>query len=209
MSKNIFFFGDSICFGQFISPHKTWVSKLSVELNKHDSDYIIFNPSHSGDTTRMVLEKMPFDVQQHGIFSILIQYGINDSNYWASDNGLQRVSQAAFKANLIEIIDRAKAFGAKKIFLDTNHPTNKKITVKNKKIEHQIGNRKYNQIIRQVALEKKVQLIDIERYFLIELNKINKTISHYLLKDGIHLNEEGHKLYYKIVFPYFKKHKII
>ena len=206
MSAHIFFFGDSICFGQFISPHKTWINSISNELHKITEDITIFNPSHSGDTTRMVLEKMPFDVQQHGIDVILIQYGINDSNYWLSDNGLQRVSKRAYEANLHEIILRAKTFGAKTIFLDTNHPTNKPVTVHGRQIPHQIGNAEYNEVIRKVAAEAGgVQLIDIEKEFQKKMKETNTTIGKYLLDDGIHLNVSGHDLYFEIICPYFLK----
>jgi lysophospholipase L1-like esterase len=162
MTLHIFFFGDSICFGQFISPHKVWINRISEELHKIEDKIIVFNPSHSGDTTRMALENMPFDVQGHGVDIILIQFGINDSNYWLSDGGLPRVSPKAYEANLLEIIERAKTFGAKHIFLDTNHPTNKTVIVNSKEIPHQLGNSRYNEIIRKVAKESGVQLIDIE-----------------------------------------------
>lgn len=204
MNTHVFFFGDSICFGQFISPHKIWVNRISRELHKVRSNATIYNPSHSGDTTRMALEKMPFDVQQHGIDVILVQFGINDSNLWESDNGLHRVSPAAFEANLFEIVERAKRFGAKKIFLDTNHPTDKIIRLGKRNIQHQTGNKAYNELIRKVARRSKgVQLIDMEEAFLREMRK-GRTINHYLLEDGIHLNDNGHDLYFETIYPFFK-----
>lgn len=204
MGLHVFFFGDSICFGQFMSPNKIWVNRICENLHQINDDITIFNPSHSGDTTRMVLEKMPFDVQQHGIDVILIQFGINDSNIWKTDKGLPRVSKRAFEANLFEIIERARTFGAKYIFLDTNHPTNKMIESNDGLVPHQNGNVVYNQIIRKVAKESHgVQLIDMEQAFLTKLNE-GKKIEDYLLEDGIHLNNNGHDLYFETIYPYFE-----
>lgn len=209
MNKNvnmkIFFFGDSICHGQFVSPHKTWVSRISAELSQLDPAVLILNPSHSGDTTRMALEKMPFDVQQHGIDIMFIQFGINDSNFWLSDNGLPRVSKMAFEANLFEIVERAVRFGAKRIFLNTNHPLNKIVVLGNgKKIQLQDETTKYNKLIVKVASKlKNVRLVDIEKEFYKRINK-GKTVNYYLLEDGVHLNDNGHDLYFEIILPIFK-----
>ena len=46
------FFGDSICFGQFVSPHKTWIVKLSEKFETvYGKDFVVMNPSVNGNTT--------------------------------------------------------------------------------------------------------------------------------------------------------------
>jgi lysophospholipase L1-like esterase len=202
----IFFFGDSICFGQFISPHKTWVSRIAQRLERLPGGECItvMNPSISGNTTRMALERMPFDVQEHGVDIALIQYGINDSNLWETDKGLPRVSQQAFEANLLEIITRFRTFGARKVFLNTNHPTSKMISLGETQIPHQKGNQEYNTIIRQIAEnDSEIQLIDIEQEFLTRIEG-GRSLNEYLLVDGIHLSAQGHLLYEQIVYPFIK-----
>ena len=52
-----------------------------------------------------------------------LQFGLNASNCWDTDRGLPRVSEAAYEANLVEMIARARKFGARHIVLSTNHPT--------------------------------------------------------------------------------------
>jgi len=81
----IFFFGDSICFGQGVSPHFTWVTRLSRALDERLSsraDVLTQNPSVNGNTTRMALERMPYDVQSHAPDVLYIQFGLNDCNGW-------------------------------------------------------------------------------------------------------------------------------
>lgn len=200
---NVFFFGDSICFGQFVSPSKIWINSISQQLDSIDEDEKIrvLNTSISGNTTRMALERMAFDVQNHGIDVILIQFGMNDCNYWDTDRGVPRVSPESFKANLIEIINRARVFGAKKIFLNTNHSTLLLDKFKYADLTYQQSNENYNKIIRKVAEETDVILIDVEKQWLDELSN-GKELNTLLLEDKIHLSPEGHQLYSKIVGPY-------
>ena len=122
-SCKIFFFGDSICFGQGVSVHKTWVSICSSRLGQEfpDIDFIINNPSINGNTTRMALERMSIAVQDHRPDILVVQFGMNDCNYWKTDGGHPRVSPKAYEANLEEIVDRAMIFGTKKIILHNNH----------------------------------------------------------------------------------------
>ena len=104
----IFFFGDSICFGQYTSPHESWVTQISEKLNEVASErqfkILIQNPSVNGNTTRQALERMPYDVQSHEPEILIVQFGMNDCNYWETDRGMQRVNPQSFEANINEII---------------------------------------------------------------------------------------------------------
>lgn len=200
---NIFIFGDSIPYGQFVSPHKNWVVRISHKLSVDypSSNIVVMNSSISGNTTRMALERMQFDVQSHGIEMLLIQFGMNDCNYWETDRYLPRVNKEAFKHNLIEIILRGRVFGAKKIFISTNHPTLKTQPFSHfPKITYQQSNESYNKVIRHVARQTKCILIDHERKWKNELKK-GVQLKNLLLKDGIHLSNEGHDLYFSYVMP--------
>jgi len=197
------FFGDSICYGHFVSPHCTWVTSISYKLHETFGEKLwVNNCSVSGNTTRMALERMYFDVLAHHVDIILIQFGLNDCMLWETDRGLPRVSKKSFQANLEEIIQRSKLFGAQQIFLTTNHPVNKFIKIGNNSIPHQKGNFEYNKIIRKVAKSStNVQLIDIEKIFLSYPLKKEKLLQ----PDGVHLSKEGHSLYFCHVYPYMKQ----
>lgn len=197
---NFFIFGDSISFGQFVSPHRTWVTKVAdvIEKKLAPAKVRIINTSISGNTTRMALERMPYDVQSHGCDYMMVEFGMNDCNCWDDHKGLARVSEKAFEANLLEILERGKVFGAKKIFILTNHPTTKKENFNGLNFSYQQQNENYNNIIRKVAEMSKCILIDIESGFKADA-KVMNNLQDYLLPDRIHLSEWGHDLYGAIV----------
>ena len=98
--KKLIFFGDSICTGQYVSIHKGWVNKLSKSLSSEN--IMILNSSVNGRTSRQALEDMPYHVQEQRPNYLVIQFGMNDCNYWESDKGVPRVSPKSFEANIIE-----------------------------------------------------------------------------------------------------------
>ena len=83
----IFFFGDSICVGQYVSLHKGWVTQLSAafadfgEARGHRIS--VTNASASGRITREALERMPYEIQSQHPDIVIIQFGMNDCNHWA------------------------------------------------------------------------------------------------------------------------------
>lgn len=201
---NVFFFGDSIFSGQYVSPHKVWVTRVASKLDElqTDDEIRIINASVSGNTTRMALERMSYDVQSHGVDLISIQFGLNDCNYWETDNGLPRVGKLAFEGNLHEIIDRAITFGAKKVFINTNHPTGKYEKMPKSSITYQESNEQYNNIVRKVAQQRNdVQLNDVEKFIKDYLSKNNLPLESIVLPDMIHLSELGHDVYYEFIAP--------
>lgn len=207
--KNIRFyiFGDSICFGQHVDLHKVWAVKLSKYVNKElakiDKHIVFNNLSINGNTTRMALERMPYDIQSNKPDYLLIQFGMNDANYWLSDNGVPRVGKHAFKSNLEEMIDRANAIGVKKIFLNTNHISTLTGIMKNTNISYQKSVMDYNKIIREVSnYSSNIILTDIENVFS---KYSEKELEKYILEDGVHLSELGHDVYFNELFPQIEK----
>lgn len=204
----LFIFGDSIGYGQLVSHHKTWAAKLSEKLSKsiRENSFVIQNASVNGNTTRQALERMSYDVTSHSPDILIVQFGMNDCNYWASDFGSPRVSKNAFSANLIEIIEKALNCNVRHIFLNTNHPSLKTGIEHIEGLTHTDSNREYNEVIRktfnEVISHFPITLIDIEGEFEKELNtNMKMKLNDLLLQDGIHLSEEGHNLYFKIIEP--------
>jgi len=200
------FFGDSICVGQGVSPHRTWTARLAArieaELARCGRSVCVLNPSVNGETTRRALERMAFDIQASGVDAILIQFGLNDANRWESDRGLPRVSEAAFAANLHEIIARARAFGAGPVLLNTNHPTTRDQTpFAYYEATYEDGNRRYSEIIRQVAAEAgEVTLTDMADVFARSVSP-DRPLASLLLADGLHLSQAGHDVYLEALTP--------
>lgn len=205
--QRLIFFGDSICVGQGVSIHKGWVTRLAAHVTEicdaRGIDIVVLNASVNGNTTRQALERMPYDIQSHGTDLLIVQFGMNDCNYWESDRGAPRVSPAAFSANLGEIVDRALRFGARKVLINTNHPTTR-ITSRFPWADcsYQESNARYNELIRQVADSRRAHAIlnDVEAGFN-ELIKRGHRLESLLLADGLHLSERGHDVYFDLICP--------
>lgn len=207
----VFFFGDSICFGQGVSIHKGWVPRVAARVDELSAELgremVIVNASKNGRTTRDALENMPYEVQSHGVDLLLIQFGMNDCNFWQTDRGLPRVSPEAFAANLHEIIARGRKFGAREIILNTNHPTSLTDKVLAGGEAYEAGNQRYNEIIRAVAQREGggVWLNDMESHFRAHIAETDGGISDHVLDDGLHLSIKGHDLYYDCVARLLEK----
>lgn len=210
LSRRIIFFGDSICFGQGVSTNQTWVVRLAIAAEglygTGENAPVVYNLSVNGQTSRQALDRIAYDVQSHGVDLMVLQFGLNDCNYWVTDRGLPRVGEQSFIASLHEIIDRAIWFGARRVLLHTNHLTTKVLEDKDFfKVSYADSNRHYNELIRKVAraAPPQVQLVDIEAEWDRRLADGKMTVQDLLFRDGIHLNAAGHALYYEIVAPPF------
>lgn len=196
-SCKLFFFGDSISFGQGVSPHATWVTRLSAELDGAfpDADIVVQNPSINGNTTRMALERIGFDVQSHRPDVVFVEFGLNDCNIWQTDNGLPRTSRESFATNLAEIVDRLRASGARVVALGTNHPTTRTEGVMaGSEINYEAHNAMYADIVRTTARAKDAVLVDIRKH--IQDTVPMAELGSLLLEDRLHLSRKGHDVYF-------------
>ena len=204
----LFFFGDSICFGQGVAVHKGWVARISAALNEATREggrgVMVSNPSINGNTTRQALERMPYDIQTQQADLLLIQFGMNDCNYWETDGGVPRVSPNAFAANLEEIITRAFTCGVRRVIVNTNHPTGRdQMEMPLAGVTYQQSNERYNQLIREVAtgMGERVILNDTEARFKSYTKNNREALLKLVLPDLVHLSEAGHELYFEAVYP--------
>src|SRR5688572_14172641 len=201
----VVFFGDSISEGQYVHHSLRWAEIVSNRLKAHYAERLDperqFHYVHgvSGETTRQGLERFPRQVQQLAPDILTIQFGLNDCNCWDTDRGLPRVSEAAYKANLAEMIDRARQFGTKQIILSTNHPTLRhRPMVSGETLEQR--RTKYNEIVRDVARQAGVTLCDIEAAFAFASRE---QLADLLLPepDVLHLSAAGHQIYADAITP--------
>ena len=200
------FFGDSIFTGEDVSIHAGWVVRISRQLDDVaaacERDIVVTNASQIGRTTRQALELMPYEIQCRDVNILIVQFGLNDCNVWMTDGGLPRVSPEAFAANLKEIVMRGRTFGAHHVFLNNNHPTTRdRELLPHCDITFEQSNRRYNQILREVAAElgDLVELNDIEAAFDRVAQGDRSRLAPLLLGDGLHLSRKGHDLYFSTV----------
>ena len=200
----VVFMGDSITEGQYVSPPHRWVDIVSDELVKSYLDsplsLVFVTRGVSGETTRQGLERFPADVQSHTPDLVTIQFGLNDCNCWATDFGLPRVSEAAYRANLIEMIDRSRRFGAEKIIISNNHTTLRhKELLNGRTLEEQ--RKTYNSIVAEVARGTGVQFCDIDAEFAgLSRRELEGELLPY--PDWLHLSQSGHQRYASKILPY-------
>ncbi len=200
----IIFMGDSITEGQYVDPKYRWSALISDDIEKEylstPVNFLMLNKGISGETTRQGLLRFPADVQNHYPDIMTLQFGLNDCNCWVTNNGMPRVSKASYKANMLEMIARAKSFGVKHIIVSTNHNTLKnKIMLCGKSFEGQ--RLAYNEIVRDVAKETNVTFCDMAKAF----NDFgeDKLANHLLpYPDLLHLSKLGHEHYASTIKPY-------
>jgi len=206
----IFFFGDSVCVGQHVSVHSGWVTRVSADLaqlgGEHGFRVVVSNASANGRTTREALLRMPYEIQTKSPDILVVQFGMNDCNYWETDRGIPRVSPGAFAANLEEIIVRAKHSGVSRVLLNTNHPTARtEQHMPGTRMTYEESNRRYNELIRRTAANvgDGVLVNDMERAFDRWTAGGSANVRDLVLPepDLLHLSEQGHDLYYKVTYP--------
>lgn len=200
------FFGDSVCVGQGVSIFNGWVTRVAGRLeefaDRFGREIIVTNASVNGNTTRQALERMPYEVQSSGVDVLIVQFGLNDCNYWHTDRGLPRVSPESFAANLKEIVSRGLNFGATEVLLHNNHPTTRDSTPMNGTDKtYEDSNREYNAIVRQVADEASDSVVftDIEKTFHNLVENDRTRLMLLLQRDGLHLSRAGHDAYFAVV----------
>jgi lysophospholipase L1-like esterase len=196
--------GDSITFGQYIPTAKRWTAQVERLLHKRfgAANITVITNGISGETTRQGLERFPADVQDEQPDIVTIQFGLNDCNCWRTDLGLPRVSLRAFKANLVEMVERSRRFGAREIILSTNHRTLRRAPMVSGEI-YEDASARYSQAIREVASEAGTKLCDILLAFA---PFTDEELDRLLLPppDSLHLSEAGNVVYGDTIYPYLE-----
>jgi lysophospholipase L1-like esterase len=204
----VVFMGDSITEGQYVHHSLRWTELVAARLRRRfqgDSNdlHFFFNRGMSGETTRQALERFPRDVQNARPDIMTLQFGLNDCNCWDSDMGLPRVSELAYRANLLEMIQRARHFGAKHVICSTNHPTLRHKTLAcGESLE--VRRERYDDIVREVVAATGVTLCDIDEGF--KRRSSGQPLADLLLPepDVLHLSPAGHRLYAEIILEYLE-----
>jgi lysophospholipase L1-like esterase len=132
---------------------------------------------------------------------------MNDANIWQTDDGLPRVSEDAFQANLREIVARGRNAGARSVVMHTNHPTTRDHTpLVGTSQTYQERNTAYNELIRAVAsADARITLVDIEAAWRERTGDSREALQELLLPDELHLSEQGHRLYAEITGPVLER----
>lgn len=199
-------FGDSIAQG-FFDKNGGWVESLKRHCSKdftQGSDYLtFFNMSISGDFSKNVLDRLGNELKARvwpGEDQVIIfAVGINDSIVVSGKNA---VTEAEFKQNISSILNIAKTYSSKVLFVgftpvvdELVQPVSwdKSISYSNNRIEV------FNGIIWSVCERRHFNFVDV--YDVFKRNKDPQS----LFDDGVHPNADGHELIFKTVLPEFNR----
>jgi lysophospholipase L1-like esterase len=193
-------FGDSIAFGYNDTEKGGWVQRLRNFFETNDYDISLYNCSVSGDTTEDVLKRFKVESQARDAEMIIFAIGINDSRYINSkDNPAVPADQ--FQKNLQELINQAKKFTKKIIFLGlTNIVESKVMPIPWQPDEYydQENVKIYNQHLKTICEKNNLPFLD-----MLDL------LDDLELDDGLHPEPSGHEKIYLKVKDYILSNKLL
>jgi acyl-CoA thioesterase I len=227
MSKTILVTGDSLCKGVSLNEEKKryFFLKNSFANNlKTALDATIINTAKFGTTVKHGILKLEDRLKKHHPDIVLIEYGGNDCDFnWneIADNPmgehLPKTPIDDFERQLKCMIQSVSDFGATPVLM-TLPPLNassyfKWFTQGDKEKGDNVlkwlddiskiywWQEHYSLRVGAIARECKVPIVDARSYFL-----NTPDFRKYVCSDGIHPNENGHKLITSSILDCFKRH---
>ena len=194
---SVLFFGDSFTSCPGLEVRDNWPSMVRDKSRKHFARELELSfcvSSAVQENTRTALERMQKDIQFKKPDIIFIQFGTNDSTHLLSNRGVPIVSQSAFRANLVEMIERCRRFEIFRVAFLTSHQVALNRFDVNGLTPDQ-NTALYDNIIRDVAAAHGCPVADIR------LACQNIDPKQICADDLIHVNKYGASLYAKVVTP--------
>jgi lysophospholipase L1-like esterase len=156
--------------------------RIRYEIKRYRD--VVINTGISGHTTQLVLDDFQWRVAHFKPSVVSFMLGTNDC-------ALEKVNPEQFHSNLKQLITSIRALGAIPIMHTPN-------TIIASKAKERITIGKYTTLIRQVAQEQRVILVDNYTHWL----QADETEVHRSwLNDALHPNGTGHK---QIAHTFFK-----
>ena len=177
--------GDIVFLGNSITAEgKNWNARLNNSK--------VRNRGIGGDTTDGVLARLGeiIDSEPSAVFLLI---GIND----LYNNSIQEPSVNYIANNIIEIAKKIKTkSNDSKVFIQTLLPISIKKSTKDYELyNHSIGT--INEIIVENQHKKLYSIIDLYALFVNSAGQLREDLTY----DGLHLNEEGYKVWSNFIKP--------
>jgi len=203
METRISIFGDSITWGAWDPENGGWVTQLRRYFETNENYEVdVYNLGVSGDTTNDLLIRFNTGclARNRHPQTIIFAIGINDSQYInATDN--PRTPIEKFQNNLVELINQAKNFSEKILFIGLTKIDEAKtmpVPWSPEKFYSNDNVAKYNSVIKKISGEYNLPFID-----LLDLLETNE------LEDGLHPNSDGHKKMFLKVKEFLLSNKFV
>lgn len=200
---NIICFGDSITEGAEFPVNARWTSLLQKKLDVAKPDvFEVHNRGVGGHTSAQGFDRFWSDVLPLLPGVLLIQFGFNDGNV-KDFSIVPRVGLIEFEKNLKEFHRVAVDNNSVPIFI-INHSIGE--------LEARQGNGKtynenvapYNNAIRQIINELKIDFIDIP----LQMSLRDVDVNDFVSGDKIHLSLEANQVYADIVYNGLNQFKL-
>ncbi len=196
---SVIFFGDSIT-QMGVQPHG-YVTLTDSLLNpKGGGNYEVSGAGISGNKVYDLYLRMDDDVISKSPDIVVVWVGVND--VWHKKMGTGTDADK-FEKFYLAIIKKLKAAHAKVIIC-----TPSTIGEKNDYSNEQDGDlNKYSNIIRKIAADQKVGLVDLRKEFedYEKEHNSNNVEKGILTVDGVHLNEQGNRFVANLMAEVIKK----
>jgi len=191
---------------------KVFSQRLAEALSDHGVSAWVVNSGVGSSTTRHARSRFDRDVLAHHPEVVIIMLGANDSaiDVWKDPPATQsRVSREEYAENLSYFCKTLEAQGAKVVLMT---PTPFRWTPKLKQLygkpPYDVDDpngfsaplAEYCEIMRKIASEQKVTLIDLFQAFQ-DYDRADGQSVDDLLLDGMHPNDEGHRVITELLVP--------
>jgi acyl-CoA thioesterase I len=172
-------FGDSLTAGYGLNPDQSYPSLLQKRIAADGYDYEVVNAGISGDTSAGGVRRIDWSLDDGNVKIVILELGANDI--------LRGQPIEEMKKNLGDIIEHAKARGAKVLLAGMEAPTNSGVD--------------YRQwthgAFTELAKEHNVTLIPFLLDHVAGIASLNQA-------DGIHPNADGARIVADNVYQYLK-----
>lgn len=181
--NNYIIFGDSITYGLYDKEMCGWVNRVRQELENKNKNNFVINLGIPGQNSTNIKNRFEIELKNRynntDNFILIYAIGIKDASILKND--LNHIN--IFKENIKYIIDITRKYTNNIYFIGLIEPNYSK---------------------RKEYTKENVFLIDDTIKTICENNKVNyikvrDKIKDNLLVDGLHPNEEGHKILSKVI----------
>lgn len=198
--KKIIFFGDSITqAGVAPNGYITLLQQMLVKNGK-DKAFDLIGAGIGGNKIYDLYLRLEDDVLSKKPDLVFIYVGIND--VWHKRSYGTGTDPDKFEKFYNKIIDKIQSTGAKVVICTPTVVGEKKGYVN--ELDGDLN--KYSEIVRQIAKNKKVELIDLHKTIVDYINAHNpeNKNSGILTTDGVHMNDEGNRFLAEQFWEYIK-----
>lgn len=198
--KKIIFFGDSITqAGVAPNGYITLLQQMLVK-NGRDKAFELVGAGIGGNKVYDLYLRLEEDVLSKKPDLVFIYVGIND--VWHKRSFGTGTDPDKFEKFYNRIIEKIQAAGAKVVICTPTVVGEKKGFVN--ELDGDLN--KYSEIVRRIAKNKSVELIDLHKNIIDYINKHNPEdkSSGVLTTDGVHMNDEGNRFLAEQFLEYIK-----